>query len=159
MNNSLTMHVSFCGHILIMTNPPDILLVEDNHEHLKLTTYLLKKNKVPGQIHVVRDGQEAIDYLYHRNKFADPALAPRPTLVLLDLNIPRVDGKQVLKMMKEDKSLRDIPVVVVSSSNHQEDIAFATATGASAYISKSSGFEKLSEALAKVHTLALPKSA
>jgi CheY-like chemotaxis protein len=139
-----------------MANPPDILLVEDNHEHLKLTTYLLKKNKVPGHIHIVRDGQEAIDFLYHRNKFADAAIAPRPSLVLLDLNIPRVDGKQVLRMIKEDQALRDIPVVIVSSSNHQEDIAFASAVGASAYISKSSGFEKLSEALASIHTLATP---
>jgi CheY-like chemotaxis protein len=132
----------------------DILLVEDDHEHLRLTKYLLKKNNVPGEIHVVRDGQEAIDYLLHRNKFAEASSSPRPSLVLLDLNIPRIDGKQVLKMMKEDASLCDIPVVVVSSSNRQEDIAFARSVGASAYISKSSGFEKLSEALANVHTLA-----
>jgi CheY-like chemotaxis protein len=108
-----------------MAIPVDILLVEDNIEHLKLTTYILKLNKVPGEIHVVRDGQEALDYLHHKNKFSDAALSPRPSLVLLDLNIPRVDGKQVLKIMKADVSLRDIPVVVVSSSNRQEDIAYA----------------------------------
>jgi CheY-like chemotaxis protein len=139
-----------------MALPVDILLVEDNIEHLKLTTYILKQNKVPGEIHVVRDGQEALDYLLHKNKFADQALSPRPSLVLLDLNIPRVDGKQVLKIMKEDLSLRDIPVVVVSSSNRQEDIAYASSAGATAYISKSSGFEKLSEALANIHKLARP---
>jgi two-component system response regulator len=140
-----------------MENPPDILLVEDDHEHLKLTTYLLKRNKVPGEIHIVRDGQEAIDYLYRRNKFSDASTSPRPTLVLLDLNIPRLDGKQVLRIMKEDAALRDIPVVVVSSSNRLEDIQFAKSIGASAYISKSSGFEKLSEALANVHALASHK--
>jgi len=140
-----------------MTQPLDILLVEDDHEHLKLTTYILKRNNVPGEIHVVRDGQEAIDYLYRKNKFSDESLSPRPSLVLLDFNIPRVDGKQVLKMMKEDAMLRDIPVVVVSSSNRQEDMAFAAEAGASAYISKSSGFEKLSEALANVHTFASPR--
>lgn len=139
-----------------MANSLDILLVEDNIEHLKLTTYILRMNKVPGEIHVVRDGQEAIDYLFHKNKFADEALSPRPSLVLLDLNIPRVDGKEVLKIMKEDPSLRDIPVVVVSSSNRQEDIAYANSAGATAYISKSSGFEKLSEALANIHKLARP---
>jgi CheY-like chemotaxis protein len=139
-----------------MKHPLDILLVEDNHEHLKLTTYILKRNNVPGEIHVVRDGQEAIDYLYRRNKFSDASLSPRPSLVLLDFNIPRVDGKQVLKMMKEDAGLKDIPVVVVSSSNRQEDMAFAAAAGASAYISKSAGFEKLNEALANVHTFATP---
>jgi CheY-like chemotaxis protein len=135
-----------------MTTPMDILLVEDDHEHLKLTTYLLKKNKVPGEIHIVRDGQEAIDYLMHKNRFADASSSPRPALVLLDLNIPRLDGKQVLKMMKEDRTLCDIPVVIVSSSNRQEDIAYAAAAGATAYISKSAGFEKLSEALSTVHT-------
>ncbi|HUI65805.1 MAG TPA: response regulator [Bacteroidota bacterium] len=135
----------------------DILLVEDNHEHLKLTTYLLKRNHVPGEIHVVRDGQEAIDYLYRKNKFADEASSPRPSVVLLDLNIPRIDGKQVLRMIKSDAMLRDIPVVVVSSSNRQEDKKFAEDAGASAYISKSSGFEKLSEALANIHTIAAGK--
>jgi two-component system response regulator len=139
-----------------MKHPLDILLVEDNHEHLKLTRYILKRNNVPGEIHVVRDGQEAIDYLYRKNKFSDASLSPRPSLVLLDFNIPRVDGKQVLKMMKEDELLKDIPVVVVSSSNRQEDMAFAAATGASAYISKSSGFEALNEALANVHIFATP---
>lgn len=139
-----------------MTPPLDILLVEDNHEHLKLTTYLLKQNHVPAEIHIVRDGQEAIDYLYRKNKFSDASLSPRPSLVLLDLNIPRVDGKEVLKMMKGDERLKDIPVVVVSSSNRQEDVAFAAAAGASAYISKSSGFEKLNEALANVYTFASP---
>lgn len=139
-----------------MANALDILLVEDNSEHLKLTTYILKMNKVPGEIHVVRDGQEALDYLHHENKFADASLSPRPSLVLLDLNIPRVDGKQLLKIMKEDASLRDIPVVVVSSSNRLEDIAYANSAGATAYISKSAGFEKLSEALANIHKLARP---
>jgi CheY-like chemotaxis protein len=142
------------GHDSPMANTIDILLVEDDREHLKLTTYLLKKKKVPGEVHVVRDGQEAIDYLLHRNKFADPHVSPRPSVVLLDLNIPRVDGKQVLRMMKADKNLRDIPVVIVSSSNRQEDIAFASSAGAAGYISKSSGFEKLGEALAHIHTLA-----
>ena len=142
-----------------MPHPLDILLVEDNHEHLKLTTYILKRNKVPGEIHVVRDGQEAIDYLFRKNKFADASLSPRPALVLLDLNIPRVDGKQILKIMKADASLRDIPVVVVSSSNRQEDIQYANDIGATAYISKSSGFEKLNEALAQVHTFAQRKKA
>jgi len=140
-----------------MDSSMDILLVEDNHEHLKLTTYLLKRNHVPGDIHVVRDGQEAIDYLYRKNKFADEASSPRPSVVLLDLNIPRIDGKQVLRMIKSDATLRDIPVVVVSSSNRQEDKNFAEQAGASAYISKSSGFEKLSEALANIHTIASGK--
>jgi CheY-like chemotaxis protein len=139
-----------------MADSLDILLVEDDYEHLKLTTYLLKKKKVPGEVHIVRDGQEAIDYLLRRNQFADPSVSPRPSVVLLDLNIPRVDGKQVLRIMKSDKELCDIPVVIVSSSNRQEDISFASSAGAAGYISKSAGFEKLGDALAHIPAL-VPK--
>jgi len=135
----------------------NILLVEDNFEHLRLTKYILQQNNVPGDLFVVRDGQEAIDFLYQRNQFADQALSPRPNLVLLDFNIPRVDGKEVLKIMKSDTRLKDIPVVVVSSSNRQEDETFAQEIGASAYISKSAGFEQLNEALAAVHRFATRK--
>lgn len=132
-----------------------ILLVEDNYEHLRLTRYILRTRNVPGDIRVVRDGEEAMDYLYHRNRYTDQGRSPRPDLVLLDLNIPRVDGKEVLRMIKDDRELRDIPVVVVSSSDREEDIRYALQTGAAEYISKSAGFDKLSEALASVHTHAL----
>lgn len=131
-----------------------ILLVEDNFEHLRLTKYILKRNNVPGEVIVVRDGQEAIDYLYRRNQFVEPEKSPRPNLVLLDLNIPRVSGREVLKIIKTDTALQDIPVVVVSSSDREEDITYAYEIGASAYISKSGGFERLNEALASVHTFA-----
>jgi two-component system, response regulator len=131
-----------------------VLLVEDNWEHLRLTTYILKQTNFQGDVHIVRDGQEAVDYLYQRNKFADASSHPRPHLVLLDLNIPRIDGKEVLRIIKTDKNLQDIPVVVVSSSERDEDREFAYAHGAAAYISKSGGFEKLNEALAKVHIYA-----
>ena len=132
----------------------NILIVEDNYEHLRLTKYILKQNSVPGQVFVVRDGQEAMDFLYHRNEFSDPILHPRPNLVLLDLNIPRVNGREVLKIMKSDDKLKDIPVVVVSSSEREEDVTYAHEIGAAAYISKSGGFERLSQALATVSTYA-----
>ena len=132
----------------------NILLIEDNLEHLRLTKYILKKNNVSGEVFVVRDGQEAIDFLYQRAKFADPTKNPRPHLVLLDLNIPRVDGKEVLKTIKSDQMLKDIPVIVVSSSDREEDMNYAHELGASAYFSKSDGFEKLNDALASIHTLA-----
>lgn len=131
-----------------------ILLVEDNFEHLRLTKYILQQNNVPGDVFVVRDGQEAIDYLYRRNRFVDPSVSPRPDLILLDFNIPRVDGKEVLKTIKEDVTLRDIPVVVVSSSTREEDVAYAQNAGASAYISKSLAFEDLSLALGSIHKFA-----
>ena len=128
----------------------NILLVEDNYEHLRLTKYILKQNKVPGHVFVVRDGQEAVDFLYQRNKFSDPRLHPRPNLVLLDLNIPRINGREVLKIIKSDDRLKNIPVVVVSSSEREEDVTYANEVGAAAYISKSGGFERLSKELATV---------
>jgi CheY-like chemotaxis protein len=137
-----------------MENQINILLVEDNYEHLRLTKYLLKQNNVPGQLFVVRDGQEAIDFLYQRDKFADTLTHPRPNLVLLDLNIPRINGREVLKIIKSDEKLRDIPVVVVSSSEREEDVSYAQEVGAVAYISKSSGFEKLNQALSTVYLYA-----
>ena len=132
-----------------------ILLVEDNFEHLRLTKYILEQNKVPGELFVVRDGQEAIDYLYRKNRFVDPSASPRPDLILLDFNIPRVDGKEVLKTIKADASLKDIPVVVVSSSSREEDMTYAHDAGASAYISKSLAFEDLSVALGSIQKFAV----
>ncbi|HXG00709.1 MAG TPA: response regulator [Bacteroidota bacterium] len=127
-----------------------ILLVEDNFEHLRLTKYILRHNNVPGEVYVVRDGQEALDYLYNRNQFADPVANPKPHLVLLDLNIPRISGKEVLKTIKADPQLKHIAVVVLSSSDREEDIAQAYDLGAAAYISKAAGFESLNEALSKI---------
>lgn len=127
-----------------------ILLVEDNFEHLRLTRYILRQNNVPGEVYVVRDGQEALDYLYNRNQFSDPIANPRPHLVLLDLNIPRISGKEVLKAIKTDPQLKHIVVVVLSSSDREEDITQAYDLGAAGYISKSAGFESLNEALSRL---------
>lgn len=129
-----------------------ILLVEDNFEHLRLTKYILRQNNVSGEVYVVRDGQEAIDYLYNRDRFADREANPRPEIILLDLNIPCIDGKEVLKMIKSDEELKDISVVILSSSDREEDVAYAYENGAAAYISKSAGFERLNEALASIST-------
>ncbi len=137
-----------------MSDTPTILLVEDNFEHLRLTRYILRTQNVPGEVRVVRDGQEALDYLHRRNQFTDPTSSPRPHVILLDLNIPRIDGKEVLRSLKTDPGLQDIPVIVLSSSDREEDVAFARETGAAAYISKSGGFDQLSAALAGIHTLA-----
>ncbi len=134
-----------------MTDRLNILLVEDNFEHLRLTKYILKQNGVEGDLFVVRDGQEAMDFLYRRNKYSNVEKNPRPSLVLLDLNIPRVNGRELLRIIKADGSLKDIPVVVVSSSDRPEDVAFAKQHGATAYISKASGFDALKAALSNLH--------
>jgi CheY-like chemotaxis protein len=153
-NLKIVDEAEICYLVAVMPEKLNILLVDDNAEHLTLTQHILKRNGVPGEVFIVRDGQEAIDFLYGRDRYAGGDKNPRPHLVLLDLNIPRIDGKEVLRIMKEDAHLKDIPVVVVSSSNRQEDIAYAKELGASAYISKSAGFEKLSQELASIHRFA-----
>ena len=128
----------------------NILIVEDNLAHLKITEYILREKKVDARFFVVRDGQEAIDFLYHKEEYQDPVLFPPPDLVLLDLNLPQRDGREVLKLVNNDPELRKIPVVIVSTSDRVEDMDYAFANGAVAYISKSSGFETFSEELGSV---------
>ena len=127
-----------------------ILIVEDNPAHQRLTEYILKRHHVDAQFYVVRDGQEALDYLNRKARFSDPADSPLPDIILLDLNLPKRDGREVLRLIKENPLLRDIPVVIVSTSDREEDVTYAMRIGAVAYISKSSGFDKLNEQLAGI---------
>jgi CheY-like chemotaxis protein len=94
-------------------NPVDILLVEDNADHVELILKVLQENRVFNEVHVVSDGEEAVEYLYQRGKFME---APRPGLILLDIKLPKVDGKEVLRRIKADPALKSIPVVVLTTS-------------------------------------------
>ena len=136
----------------------NILIVEDNLAHQRITEYALKRSKVSFVVNVVRDGEEALDYLFRRNEYADAAKSPTPEIILLDLNLPKRDGREVLKVIKGDPSLKEIPVVIVSTSDREEDVHYAFETGAVAYISKSSGFDKFNEQLAGIAQYARPKS-
>jgi len=128
----------------------NILIVEDNLAHQKITEYVLKKNKVPTIYFVVRDGQEVLDYLYHNNRYDDCEKYPQPNLILLDLNLPKRDGREVLKIIKEDSRLCEIPIVIVSTSDRQEDVDYCFQLGVVGYISKSIGFDKFSAELGSV---------
>ena len=132
----------------------NILIIEDNFEHLKLTRTILERNHVPGNLFFVRDGKQALDYLYRRSAFTNPEKFPFPDLILLDLKLPKVDGHEVLRVLKHDPRLRSIPVVIVSTSEKREDIEIALSTGAVAYICKSIGFEQFNTALATVYKYA-----
>ncbi len=134
-----------------MKNPPyEILIVEDNLAHLKLTQYALQKSKVESTIIVARDGQAALDFLYKRREELGEPVLNSPDLILLDLNLPKRDGREVLRLVKQDPSLKEIPVVIVSTSDREEDISYAQENGASYYISKSSDFQKFSVELGSV---------
>jgi two-component system, chemotaxis family, response regulator Rcp1 len=120
--------------------PIQILMVEDNEGDVFLTTEAFKAAKVVNNLHVVRDGVEAMDFLHRRDKYAG---APRPDLLLLDLNLPRRDGREVLKDMKADPELKTIPVVVLTSSRAEEDVARAYDLQANCYIVKPVDFQNL----------------
>lgn len=125
-----------------MTGEPiHILLVEDNPDHAELVRRSLEEHRVANRLHHLTDGQSALDYLFRRGAFADPASSPRPHIVLLDLRLPRVDGLEVLKAIKEDNDLRTIPVVVLTTSGAEKDIATAYRRYVNSYLVKPVGFD------------------
>jgi two-component system, chemotaxis family, response regulator Rcp1 len=111
----------------------DILLVEDNEGDAHLTREALKRAKVRNRVHLATDGVEAMQFLRREGAFAD---APRPDLVLLDLNLPNMDGREVLQAIKADPALRYIPIVVVSSSAAEQDILKSYDLNANCYVTK-----------------------
>lgn len=113
--------------------PIEILLVEDNPADVRLTIETLKQDKVFFNHYVASDGEEALDFLYRRGKFTD---AVRPDLILLDLNLPKMDGKEVLQRIKQDDSLQAIPVVVLTVSKSEEDVVKTYKLHANCYITK-----------------------
>ena len=116
-----------------LSRPIDILLVEDNPGDVRLTREALREGKIRNNLHVARDGVEALAFLRREGGHAD---APRPDVILLDLNLPRKSGREVLSEVKQDPALRQIPVVVLTSSEAEEDIVRAYDLHANCYISK-----------------------
>ena len=119
--------------------PVEILLVEDNPGDVDLTLEALEEARLRNNVHVAQDGIAALEFLRREGEYAD---APRPDLVLLDLNMPRKDGREVLREIKEDASLRRIPVVVLTTSEAEQDILDAYEYRANAYIVKPVDFEQ-----------------
>ena len=120
----------------IHTRPINILLVEDDEAHAEIVRRNLATNRVANRIHHVADGQAALDFLHQQEAFAEPADAPRPDLVLLDLRLPKVDGLDVLKAVKADPELGSIPVVILTTSSAESDKARAYACQANSYLVK-----------------------
>ncbi|SDL25909.1 Response regulator receiver domain-containing protein [Nonomuraea maritima] len=114
-------------------HPIEVLLVEDDPGDELITREAFEDNKIRNNLHVVRDGLEALDFLYQRGVHAG---APRPDLILLDLNLPKYDGRQVLEQIKGDPELRAIPVVVLTTSSAEEDILRSYKLYANAYVTK-----------------------
>jgi chemotaxis family two-component system response regulator Rcp1 len=121
-----------------MNRPIEILLVEDNPAEVRLTIEGLKEARIANNLSSVMDGDSAIDYLHRRGKHA---AAPRPDLILLDLNLPGIDGRTVLRHIKEDPQLKIIPVVIITSSEAESDIIKSYEAHANCFISKPIDFE------------------
>jgi CheY-like chemotaxis protein len=123
--------------------PIVILLADDDEEDRMLTADALAESRVVNDFRFVQDGDELLDYLYHRGQYADPASSPTPGLILLDLNMPRKDGREALREIKADPDLRRIPVIVLTTSKAEEDIYRTYDLGANSFITKPVSFDGL----------------
>lgn len=120
-----------------------ILLADDDEEDRMLARDALAESHLLNEVFCVEDGEDLMDYLKRRGKYTPPAVAPRPGVILLDLNMPRKDGREALREIKADPSLRQIPVVVMTTSSASEDVFSSYDQGASSFIAKAVSFEGL----------------
>jgi two-component system response regulator len=122
----------------------NILLVEDSPDDVELTLHAIKKNNIANPVVVVRDGQEALDYLFYKGNFSN-STHPFPGIILLDLKLPKVDGVEILKKIKQDKTRKVIPVVVLTSSKEERDVMESYNLGVNSYIRKPIDFDQFAE--------------
>jgi CheY-like chemotaxis protein len=121
--------------------PVLVMLIEDNIDHAELVVRTLEEHHISNKVRHFLDGQSALDYLYRRGEFSESTETERPLVILLDLRLPRVDGMDVLKTIKEDSELKSIPVVVLTTSEAEKDVARAYYNHANSYLVKPVGFE------------------
>jgi CheY-like chemotaxis protein len=124
-------------------SPIVILMADDDEDDRMLTAEALEESRLSNQIHFVENGEEAMDYLHRRGKYADPVLSPRPGLILLDLNMPKKDGRETLREIKADPNFRRIPVVILTTSKAECDVYRSYDLGANTYISKPVTFDSM----------------
>ena len=124
-----------------------ILMADDDEDDFMLAREALAESRLANDLHQVRDGEELMDYLYRRGKYLDSSTSPRPGLILLDLNMPRKDGREALQEIKADPHLRHIPIVVLTTSKAEEDIYRSYDLGANSFITKPVTFASLVEVM------------
>jgi CheY-like chemotaxis protein len=125
------------------TKPVTILMADDDQDDCLLVKDAFVESRLLNDLRFVEDGEELMDYLYHRGKYAEIDSSPRPGLVLLDLNMPRKDGREALEEIKSDSDLRSIPIVVLTTSKQEEDILRSYDVGANSYVTKPVTFKGL----------------
>ena len=127
----------------------NILLVEDNPADIRLTQEAFKTTRIPNQLHIVRDGAEAMAYLEQTGRFAN---VPRPDMILLDLNLPKKDGREVLALIKQSPAYKQIPVVILTTSREEEDITHTYNHHANCFITKPAGLDEFLEVVKSIET-------
>ena len=128
----------------------EILLVEDNKDDVELTLHALRREKLANHIHVARDGEEALEFLFCNGAYSERSFDQPPRLVLLDLKLPKVDGMEVLKRLKEDPRTKTIPVVILTSSKEERDLVNGYGLGANSYIQKPVDFDQFRDTVKNV---------
>ncbi len=124
-----------------------ILIVEDSDEDYMLTIRAFNRSGLANPVFRCENGDKALDFLLRRAKYADPETSPRPGIILLDLNLPRTDGREVLRQIKENSKLRKIPVIILTTSDNEQDVDECYAKGANSFIQKPTGFENFMNAI------------
>jgi CheY-like chemotaxis protein len=127
--------------------PVTFLMADDDPDDRMLTQKALQEYRLKNGMRFVENGEELMDYLHRQGKYADPATSPRPGVILLDLNMPRKDGREALEEIKADPELRNIPVVVMTTSKAEEDILRSYDLGVNAYVTKPVTFQSLTEVM------------
>lgn len=127
-----------------------ILMVEDNPDDIEITKKALREAKVINKLWITRDGQEALDFLQHKGDYQDPSTSPKPGLILLDINLPKINGIEVLKIIKQDPDLKRIPIVILTVSKKDEDIVKSYDGGCNSFIQKPVNFENFVEVIREI---------
>ena len=135
---------------MTITNEVEILLVEDNPDDVELTLRALKKNNLTNKVHVVKDGAEALEYIFASGAYANRDIDQHPKVILLDLKLPKVDGLEVLRQIKSDERTKIIPVVVLTSSKEERDLVESYKLGANSYITKPVDFESFVKSVSEL---------
>lgn len=128
-----------------------VLMAEDSEHDIIATKRAWKKHNIANPLYIVKDGEECLDYLYQRGKYSEPGSAPRPGILLLDLNMPKMDGLTVLKHIRADEKLHHLPVIILTTSKIEEDRIRGYDLGANAYIIKPVGFENFANAVKTIN--------
>jgi len=128
-----------------------VLMAEDNEHDIIATRRSWQRHNIKNPLHIVNDGEECLDFLYRRGNYSDPDTAPRPNVLLLDINMPKINGLQVLETLRTDDKFKHLPVVILTTSNSDEDKIKSYELGVNAYIVKPVEFPNFAEAMKQIN--------